>query len=281
MTIVQRIITLFTCMAFLVSGFAQKKVQQIEIVHADYTMMDKSINPDAQMLIGDVVFKHENAIMKCDSAYYYPNSNYVEAFDNIHINQGDTLHLYGDFLIYSGIEKLAKVRRNVKLVDKQSTLTTQYLDFNLGEDFAYYINGGHIINGENNLDSETGYYYSKRKVFYFKDSVVIVNPDYNMYSDTLRYNTVSKVAFFLGPTEIISKNNYIYCENGWYNTETNISQFEENAFIRGEHRTISGDSLYYERDNGFGEAFMNVVINDTLDKIILNGNYARYYENPE
>ena len=41
--------------------------------------------------------------MSCDSAHYFPDKNQVTAFSKIHIEQGDTLDLYGDYLFYDGV----------------------------------------------------------------------------------------------------------------------------------------------------------------------------------
>jgi lipopolysaccharide assembly outer membrane protein LptD (OstA) len=258
-----------------------QQVAQIEILNANSVEYDKNSGINARKLIGNVQFKHENAIMSCDSAYFYSDKNFIDAFGHIYIHQGDTLHLYGDLLKYDGNSRVAKVRKNVKLIDRESVLTTEYLDFEIAKDYGYYINGGKIVNGNNNLRSNVGYYYAKEKLFYYRGDVVIINPDYTIKSDTLKYNTVTKTAFFFGPTNITSKENYIYCENGWYNTETNISQFNKNAFLRSDKQKLLGDSLYYERNNGIGRAFKHIWIIDTTQQVLITGNYAQYREKPE
>jgi lipopolysaccharide export system protein LptA len=111
-------------------------------------------------------------------------------------------------------------------------------------------------------------------MYFFRDSVVLENPDYTIFSDTLRYHTVSKVAYFYGPTEIIGDSSYIYCEDGWYNTETDISMLKENALVRNNRQVIKGDSLYYERNTGFGEGYSNIELLDEEQNIILRGNHA-------
>lgn len=236
---------------------------------------------ELKRLIGDVELQHEDVFIYCDSAYLYEDKNLVEGYSNVHVRQGDTLHLYGDFLRYKGDIKLAEIRRNVRLVDKEMELFTEFLDYNVNEEFGFYFNGGKIYNGENTLESKLGYYYPNQKIFFFRDSVKIINPDYTIYSDTLKYNTVSEISYFLGPTEIISDSSYIYCENGWYNTKTDISQFNQNAYLINKEQTVKGDSLYYDRNRGFGKAFKNVELIDTVQQIILKGNYAEYYEEPE
>jgi lipopolysaccharide export system protein LptA len=255
-----------------------QQVKTVEIENADITEFDTQNGEQRSRLLGNVRFKHEDVYMSCDSAHFYPDRNVLDAYSRVHIWRGDTLDLYGDYLRYKGNEKLAEVRNNVILDDKQNHLTTDYIDYDLNLDIAYYFNKGKIENGENTLVSEIGYYYSKENLFFFKDSVIIRNPDYTMYSDTLRYNTVSKVAFFLGPSDIIGKDNYIYCENGWYDTERNISQFNKNAFLRNKENILKGDSIYYDRDNGLGKAFINVELIDTAQNLVLMGNNVLYLE---
>lgn len=257
-----------------------QETRKIDYV-ADVIEMDQSLADGAKRLIGHVVFKHEGAVMYCDSSYFYSETNSLDAFGNIYINQGDTVHLYGDYLDYDGNLRMAKMRENVRLVNKDTKLNTEILDYDLGEGIGYYFEGGVITDPENRLRSGTGVYYTRNEIFNFKDSVVINNPDYDIFSDSLRYHTESKTAYFLGPTEIISDSNYIYCENGWYNTESDISQFNENAFISSKEYEIRGDSLYYERNTGFGNGFDNVEIKDTVQQVILKGNYAVYKERTE
>ena len=263
----------------ILSSHAQ---QTHKISHTSNDMeFDKNLANGAYRLLGNVVFKHEGTVMYCDSAYFYSDINSLDAFDNVYINQGDTIHLYGDFLHYDGNSRIANVRRKVRLVSKETQLFTEALDFNLKSSVGYYISYADIINGENKLSSKEGYYYSGSKMYFFRDSVVIINPSYTIYSDTLKYNTISNVAYFLGATEIISDSNYIYCEDGWYNTETDISLLKKNARLESASQILKGDSLYYERAAGYGEAYNNVELFDIEQNIILKGNFATYDEATE
>jgi lipopolysaccharide export system protein LptA len=262
------------------AGFPQERTQ-IKILNSNSLETSKRMGAMLRRLIGNVELQHEDIFIYCDSAYLYDDKNLVEAYNNVHIKQGDTLHLYSDYLQYKGDLKLAEFRRNVHMIDKETELYTEFLDYDVNKDLGYYFNRGKIYNGENTLESKLGYYYANQKVFLFSDSVRIINPDYTIYSDTLKYNTVSEVSFFQGPTEIISDSAYIYCENGWYNTKTDVSQFNKNAYLISKEQTVRGDSLYYDKKNGFGKAFENVELIDTIQNVILKGNYAEYYEEPE
>lgn len=257
---------------------AQKNVHEIEILNADIIKTDKSLAPGAQKLLGNVRFKHEDAFMFCDSAYFYSKTYSMDAFSNVRIEQGDTLFLYGDKLHYEGETRIAQVRENVKLLDDSTVLITEHLDYNRETGIAHYLDGGIITEGENQLTSEQGYYFTDTEIFDFKDSVIIVNPDYTIYSDTLEYDTKTQIAYFFGPTEIIGEDNYLYCEGGWYNTDADISLLNKNACLKREGRRLLADTLYYERESGFGRARSDVELFDSAQNVYLKGNFGLYYE---
>lgn len=263
-----------------ITGLSQEKTQ-IELLHADVLEGDEKLGKNVFRLIGNVKFKHDNAIMSCDSAYRYSDENRFDAFGNIHINQGDTLHMYGDVLKYEGNSSTAHIFNNVRMMDRKMTLTTDHLNYNTETEVADYYNGGKIVDNENILTSQKGYYYSKDKMLFFKDSVVLNNPRYIMEGDTLKYNTVTKTSYFLGPTTIDSKGSdstFIFCEYGWYNTEAEKSYFSKKAFIQSKGQRLYGDSLLYDRKKGIGQGFNNVQVVDIENKTIVNGDKAIYYE---
>ncbi|MCF8461371.1 MAG: hypothetical protein K9G46_11660 [Flavobacteriales bacterium] len=267
---------LFICITF--SSFAQEeKKKRIELLNADVLEYDESLGHKAKRLIGNVIFEHQGAIMNCDSAYLYED-NSMDAFSRVRINKGDSIKMWCDELNYNGNTEFAKAKRNVKLVDREMTLTSQKLDYNMATEQAWYNTGGKIVDSENTLTSRIGYYYSAIEELFFKDSVKLVNEQYTLYCDTLRYNTQTEVAFFLGPTTIISDENTILCNFGWYDTELDIAQFSKKATVLSSDQSILGDSLYYNKKHGYGVALGNVVISDTAQNIILTGERAKYYE---
>jgi lipopolysaccharide export system protein LptA len=253
----------------------EEKPKQIEIKHAGVLRFDKGIN--AKRLIGDVVCEHEGAIMKCDSAYLYDN-NSMDAFGKISIVKGDSIFVYGDKLHYEGSTKLATLTDNVKCIEKDMTLTTNLMTYDVANGIANYYDGGTIVNKQNTLVSKNGHYFSSTKEVAFKYDVELKNKDYTMRGDTLLYNTTNKTSYFLGPTIILSKKDYIYCENGWYDTDKENSAFSKNAILVTKEQKLTGDSLLYDRKKGFGRAFRNVRLIDTTNKSIIYGDYIEYTE---
>lgn len=252
----------------------EKKVKTITVKTADNLSFDQS-KSDAQILKGNVVCEHEGALLFCDSALLYSNKR-MEAGGNIRITKGDSITITGDKLFYDATTKLAVLEGNVVCVEKDMTLTTNILTFDVANSVANYYDGGTIVNKENTLKSKNGHYYSSSKDLAFHYDVVLTNPDYKMNSDTLRYNTISKTAFFLGPSIILSKTDYIYCENGYYDTQNELSAFSKNALLVTKQQKLRGDSLFYDRGKQIGRAYNNIELTDTSQKSILYGDYVEY-----
>lgn len=259
----------------------KREVRKVEILYADMWLVNETTDRDLDRLLGNVRLKHKEVIMSCDSAYFNRKINQVRAFSRIHIEQGDTLDLFGDYLFYDGNEEIANVDGNVELIDKETHLYTNSIKYDVANRIARYTDRGKIINGDNRLTSIIGIYYVTEDLFHFKDSVKIVNPDYTMYADTMDYNTETETAIFTGPSELIGDSLYMYCERGWYDTKAEISSIWRNALIDNKQQIIHGDSLYYKKQTGYGEGFGNVTITDTTNKVIVGGNYAVYFKEPE
>lgn len=253
----------------------EKKSKLIEIRQAESLSYDKELTK-AKILRGNVICEHEGALLHCDTAWFYDQENRMIAKGHILITKGDSLRITGDNLQYDGKTKMASLQGNVRCIEKDMTLSTSILTFDVARSIANYYNGGTLVNRENTLISKNGHYYSATKEAAFHFDVVLTNPDYKMNSDTLRYNLRNKTSYFLGPSIITSKTDYIYCENGWYDTEREKSQFSKNAVLITKHQKLRGDSLLYDRQKGIGKAFRNVTLTDTSQKSIIYGNYIEY-----
>ncbi len=163
---------------------AQNKAREIELLNANSLEFDETLGGKTKRLIGDVRFRHEGALMYCDSAYYY-DDNKLDALGHVRVVQGDTVTLTGEIMHYDGNTKKSDIQRNVVLQEKKMTLTTQQLYYDREKGIAHYPSGGKIVTEENTLTSQIGYYYNKEKMLHFHKNVVLVNPDYTIRTDTL------------------------------------------------------------------------------------------------
>ena len=252
---------------------------KVYLLHSD-VLKKSPVNPDpdAQILIGNVAFRHDSVYMYCDSACFYEKTNSLEAFDNVKMVQGDTLFLYGDYLFYDGNTQIAQVRYNVRMENKNTTLLTDSLNYDRIYNLGYYFDGGTLMDEENVLTSEWGEYSPATKISVFNYDVKLVNPKFTLTSDTLRYSTATKIANILGPSDIVSEANHIYSDLGFYNTQIGQAELLDRSVLTNEGKRLTGDSLFYDRVKGYGEAFDNVIMTDTVNKNMLTGDYCYYNE---
>ena len=229
------------------------------------------------------VFSHDGAILKCDSAVLYGGDrNFFEAFGNVHINQGDTLNIYSDFLNYDGNGKKAHLDKNVKLVDRENTLTSNVLDYDMVAKIGKYTTGGKLVNKDATITSTEGYYFSNTRDAYFKFNVLVITAEKaTITSEDLRYNTATNWTYFYGPTNIKSKEDKLYTENGAYNTKSENALFGKNNLYTNGSRSLKGDSLYYYGKRGYGRAVKNITFKDTKDQTTLWGQLGEYYRAEE
>ncbi|NDW13108.1 hypothetical protein D0T50_09405 [Bacteroides sp. 214] len=256
----------------------QRKKTRVDLLHADLGYMDKNNRPDVQVLVGNVQFKHDSMYMFCDSAHVYESTNSFEAFDNVRMEQGDTLFTYSDYLFYDGMAQLAMLRNNVKLINRNTTLLADSLNYDRVYDLGYYFNGGMLMDEENVLVSDWGEYSPATKLSVFNHQVELTNPQFVLTSDTLKYNTFTKVATILGPSNIVSDDNHIYSERGIYHTAEDVAELLDRSVLTNQGKKLIGDSLYYNRKESYGEAFDNVWMNDSINKQMLTGDYCYYNE---
>ena len=256
----------------------EPKKTKVYLLHSDVLKFNKELNPDAQILVGNVKFRHDSVYMDCDSAYFYEAKNSFEAFGNIKMQQGDTLFIYGDWLFYDGNSQIAMLRENVRMINRETVLTTDSFNYDRVFNLGYFFDGGTLTDADNVLTSDWGEYSPATKDAVFNYDVKLVNPKFTLTSDTLRYNSQTKIANIVGPSEIVSEANHIYSELGFYNTVTGKANLLNRSVLTNGAKKLVGDSLFYDRNQGYGEAFRDVVMTDTENKSILTGEYGYYNE---
>ncbi|WP_432442321.1 OstA-like protein [Flavobacterium tyrosinilyticum] len=276
---------IFTCLSFLSVQFtfaqAKKPAQSpktIVIENADFSDVDQVNVPDALLLTGNVKVNHDGVVLTCNKAYFFQKENYLKAFGNVQLVQGDTLFLNSKYAEYSGNEKKAFATGNAVLTSPDATLQTDTINFDRNVQEAFYNTKGTILNKDNTLVSKSGRYYVKEKKFQFLTEVTITNPKYVIKSNHLDYYSNSGHTYLLGPSTITSKANYIYTEKGFYDTKKNLAHFLRRSYIKYDDRLIEGDSLYYNRNIEFASATRNVKITDSINKGIVKGHYAELYK---
>ena len=254
-----------------------------KLVYLEYSetlTFDQKRLPDAQILKGNVRFKHDDMLMFCDSAYFYDKSNSIDAFGNVRFVQGDTLHGYGDILYYNGNTRLARVRNNVRLIHRETILTTDSLNYDRMKGVAYYFGSGTIRDSINTLHSQLGFYTPSTNQAIFRKNVSLENASFSMSTDTLYYNTETHIAKLVSPTNILYEGETtILSSNGLYNTETEQSNlYDRSKILHQDGKTLIGDTILYNKLTGFGKFIGHIEAVDSVQQATLMGNYCELYE---
>lgn len=247
--------------------------------------------PGVQILTGNVTFRRGDMFVYCDSARFYTlegqETDSMEAFGNIRMEQGDTLFLYGDEMEYSGYEQLATIYgegRDVRLINRTVTLTAPVLHYSMAMELGYYDEGGKLTDERNTLVSLEGEYAppTKEANFYNRvrlNGVTQGGDSVQVKTDTLFYNTVTHIAELPVYSHITGRDGDIRTTNGIFDTERNVSTLLDRSLVhsyRGNY--LTGDSIVYDRDRGFGEAFGSMILTDSARNMRLEGDYGFYNE---
>ncbi|MFN3939830.1 MAG: OstA-like protein [Chitinophagales bacterium] len=259
------------------SIFAQAQ-QEITIQKAGFLEFTEIAGERTYFLANNVVLQQKDILLYCDTAYLYSSRNAAVAIGNVHINQADTVHAYGDSATYDGNNKIAVLYHNVKLTDRSMILSTENLTYNLEIKTGTYINGGTLDNGDTKLSSELGYYYAQSSDAFFRKNVKLQHPEYALEADTLQYNTEMDRAYFHGPTTIYNKKSKVYCEKGYYDSKPGIAVFNQNVKLENPPQELFADSIFYNRETGIGKAYRNIIFRDTAENVLQYSQYGEYNE---
>lgn len=270
-------IVLTFLLGFSPKGWTQE-AKKIVIEYADFADVNQTEIPDALLLSGHVRMNHDGVRFLCNKAYYFQKENYVKAFGEVQMIQGDTLFMNSKYAEYNGNVKQAYATGKVNLRSPDMNLATDTLRFDRNSQQAYYTCNGVITNRENVLKSKSGRYYANEKKFQFLTAVTVTNPKYVVKSNHLDYYNNSGHSYLFGPSTITSKENFIYTEKGFYDSRKNVGHFLRKSYIKYKDRRIEGDSLFYNRTKEFASASRNVKITDSINKGIVKGHYAELYK---
>lgn len=276
-----------------IPGADRGQADKVFLEHADVLHYDKQPSVDSmeveqyQVLTGNVKMRKGGMFMYCDSAYFYEDSNSMDAFGNVRMEQGDTLFVYADELNYDGETELAVLYANpgkkVRLINRDVKLETDIFNYDMAQDVGYYAVGGELTDKQNKLTSLEGEYHPQTKYAYFNFDVHLTSRQKNdvlyINTDSLIYNTQTHIAELVAPSEIINSDGTIYSSLGIYNTDTGVADlYKRSLVVTKRGSTLTGDTLFYDRVKQYGEAFGNMVLTDSVRQSSLHGDYGYYDE---
>lgn len=248
---------------------AQEKSSQVDslvrLLSAQSMELIEKDGVDYRKVTGPARFLHNDTYLICDTALWNVNTNEIFAISNVKILQDQTV-LTGDRLTYYVDRDLAEFRGSlVQLEDKDhNILRTEYLDYNTRDSVAVFFNGGSMKDKEGQIiESKSGTYDSKTKLFTFIDDVNMFTDSIFVKSTTMEYNASTNKATFGYATDAWHDDNMLSSNAGWYDRNKEIFLF--NKSVHGMSDTQEGwaDSLFYFRNTKDIELLGNAQVTDT------------------
>lgn len=269
----------FFCACFIGTQIFSQERKQID-VSSDIEQIDEAEYPGALVMRkvdNQVYMVHEGIEMWCNLAFYYKEENFIKAFGDVRMNQGDTITMQSGYAEYNGNTQFAFAANRVYLKNPTATLNTDTLYFDRIKQQAYYRSGGTLRDTASTITSKVGRYFMEQDKYSFIQDVVVNNPEYAINSEQLDFFTQSGHAYLYGPSTITSETSKVYCERGFYDTRNDNGYFVKNSRIDYDNRTVYGDSLYFDRPTSFASATNNIKVVDTANSSVVKGHYAEVY----
>ena len=272
----------FLTLCLTVTYGQESRDSLVRLLSADKARLVEMNGKAYRKVVGNAVFFHNNTYLKCDSAYWNVDDEYIDAIGSVRIEQENTV-LTGDSLRYVIAENTAKFRGHlVELVDRDSnTLRTNYLDYNTKDSVAFFYRGGAMKDEDGNvIESLTGRYQSKIEQFDFIGQVEMFSDSLFFVCDTLYYYANRDLAEFFGHTAGWYDLNHISSGAGWYDRSSEKFFFTRDVYGLTEDYELWCDSLNYDRYAGYAHLLGDVQLLDTVDNAITLAGELRYWNEP-
>lgn len=251
----------------------QDTVKEFEIIKGPSMRMIKTDTGTLQTIAGGAVIYQGGTKFFADSLVVNNDTRNMQAFGNIHINDGDTVHIYSQNLHYNGNERIAYLWKDVKLTGRNGTLITQELDYNLHSGIGNYYNGGKVVNDKNVITSIEGTYYADTKDVYFKKNVKMDGPKNHIRADSLVYNMNNAGLTFISDTYIKNDEVEINTSQGNYDTKTGNAFFSSRSVIKDSaNRLYSANTMALDGKTGNAQLEGDGVIIDSAGGYTILGN---------
>ncbi|WP_018675913.1 OstA-like protein [Riemerella columbina] len=254
---------------------------KIRHIHSDSLVSKPTLYNGNPVFIGNVEFQHKGSVLKADKVIFYQNDNFVKAIGNVELTTSDGNRITSQEMEYDGKTERGIARKNVVLTDPQQTIKTETLYYDKLPNTAYFNSGGTIYNGKNTIWTQSATYNINTQTVDVSGNVNIDSDQYRVEGSKIIQNQRTNVAEFFGATRVINKNNprnYVYTEKGRYLMNSKEVYLNKNSRIHYNGKILTGDTMYYNQNTGFGTAKGNAYLDDPKENRYIKGGYAEIYE---
>lgn len=260
---------------------AQQQAEQadslVRLMSARY-VHQQEIGDDVVRTAVDAVFLHNGTYLMCDSSVWSANRQIINFIGNVKMVQGDT-ELTSEKLDYLIEEDLAQFRGVVvQLRNKQDNiLRTKILDYNTKDSLAVFKGGASMKSEDGQIiESDEGSYSNALNLFRFSGNVNMFADSVFVRTSGLDYDSDKEKAFFTDPIDFWKDDNVLTADGGWYEKSGELFFFERNVHGISPDQEFWSDSLFFYRNTNDVRMHSNVQLRDTTRSSVGVSDYFLY-----
>lgn len=251
----------------------------VRLMSAKSAEMYTEKNRRFRKVTGPARFLHNNTYLLCDTAIWDVDIRVIQAWGNVKIMQDETV-LSSQSLDYYIDDDMARFRGGVvQLEDKDGNiLRTSNLDYDTKDSVATFYYGGSMRDKDGQIiESENGSYDSKIKLFTF-------DKDVNMYTDSvfvktgrLEYHASEGYADFMDGVDAWKDASMLSSLTGRYISDSTATfHFYDSVHGLTETREAWGDTLHFVRATSDLSMHGNVQLTEEQRRAWVFGEILRY-----
>ncbi len=234
--------------SLLAQGQPEQRDSLLRLISASYIEQAEEGDDFVRRAV-DATFLHNGTYLIADSSVWSQNTNIINCMGNVRLLQGDT-ELTSDKLDYLVDEDLAQFRGVlVQLRDKQENmLRTRILDYNTKDSVAVFRGGAAMRSSDGQIiESDEGHYFNARSFFSFEGNVNMYTDSVFVRADSLHYLSDVNKAEFVSPIDFWKDDNMLHASGGWYKRPDNVFFFSGDVHGLTRDQESWSDTLFFYR----------------------------------
>ena len=223
-------------------------------------------------------FLHNGTYLSCDSALWHIDDKIINCFGHVRLMQGESV-LTSEKLDYLIDENLAQFRGGVvQLRNKQDNLLrTRILDYNTADSLAVFRGGAAMLSEDGQIiESDEGTYSNARNLFVFTGDVNMFTDSVFVRTSRLEYDSDAARADFLTEIDFWKDGRMLSAGGGWYDRDAETFFFRDRVHGLGASEESWSDSLYYYRRPNDILMLGNIQIQDQSRRVAAMGDRLHY-----
>lgn len=225
-------------------------------------------------------FLHNGTYLSCDSAFWHVEEKVINCFGHVQLMQGESV-LTSEKLDYLIDENLAQFRGGVvQLRNKQDNLLrTRILDYDTADSLAIFRGGAAMVSEDGQIiESDDGTYSNARNLFVFTGNVNMFADSVFVRTERLEYDSDRARADFLTEIDFWKDGRMLSAGAGWYDRGAETFFFRRHVHGLGATEESWSDSLYYYRAPNDVLMLGNVQVQDQSRRVAAMGDRLHYVD---